>query len=56
MASNKTPAIGHFDKPVPVAVGHARHNNKSIHCSCLNHSGGDNHRERAERNVASTLL
>ena len=28
-----------------VAVGHARHNNKSIHC--LNHSGGDNHRERA---------
>ena len=30
-----------------VAVGHVRHNNKSIHC--LNHSGGDNHRERAAR-------
>ena len=30
-----------------VAVGHVRHNNKSNHC--LNHSGGDNHRERAAR-------
>jgi hypothetical protein len=30
-----------------VAVGHVRHNDKSIHC--LNHSGGDNHRERAAR-------
>ena len=28
-----------------VAVGHVHHNNKSIHC--LNHSGGDNHPERA---------
>jgi hypothetical protein len=30
-----------------VAVGHVHHNNKSIHC--LNHSGGDNHPERAAR-------
>ena len=30
-----------------VAVGHARLNNKSIHC--LNHAGGDNHREKAAR-------
>ena len=30
-----------------VAVGHVRHNHKSIHC--LNHSGGDNHRERTVR-------
>ena len=30
-----------------VAVGHVRHNHKSVHC--LNHSGGDNHRERAVR-------
>ena len=32
---------------VHVAVGHARLNNKSIHC--LNHSGGDNHRKRTAR-------
>ena len=32
---------------VAMAVGHARHNNKSIHC--LNHSGGDNHRVGAAR-------
>ena len=30
-----------------VAVGHVHHNNKSIHR--LNHSGGDNHPERAAR-------
>ena len=30
-----------------VAVGHVHHNTKSIHC--LNHSGGDNHPERAAR-------
>ena len=35
-----------------VAVGHVRHNHKSIHC--LNHSGGDNHRERAARCVDLT--
>ena len=30
-----------------MAVGHVHYNNKSIHC--LDHSGGDNHPERAAR-------